>query len=401
MPSAAADRVRRDGGTIVRLRPAAIVGTLLLTVGLLAVGVPTNAAASAPRCTITGTQGNDRLIGTRGNDVICGRGGNDRIYAGPGRDMVLGGPGADQIAGDRGDDRLYGGTGADRIVGGPGHDAIDGGAGADTCPYEPFDHQRTSCVFDRERPRVVSLTASPAAADVTSASQVVTFRARLVDDAAISSNDNGGPVPYIGLGDGKYALEPVDFDLVSGSLRNGIWEAEVTVPRGMPATQLDAYVWVEDVVGRRGDVVKRRAVTVSDSDPDTQLPQVELHAPAARTTYDVRVSGKWITVRTRVTDDRGTAKVLGCYERESGVTTPWTPQCAAATRVSGTTRDGIWQAKIFVPTKAPGGEACITITALDRAHPGYRHNTWTCGRDAEHAGLAFPGELGEIVIRRS
>jgi hypothetical protein len=379
----------------------AITTCILLTAALLATGLPTTATANAPRCTITGTAGNDRLVGTRGNDVICGLGGNDVIFGGPGRDTVYGGPGNDRISGDRGDDRLYGGIGADRILGGPGHDAIDGGAGADVCPYEPFDHQRISCTFDSERPRVVSLTASPGIADVTSTSQVVTFRARLVDDAAISSKDNGGPVPYMGLGDGQYALDRVDFDLVSGSLRNGIWEAKVTVPRGMPATQLDAYVWVEDVVGRRGDVVKRGAVTVNDSDPDTQLPQVELQAPAARTTYDVRVSGKWITVRTRVTDDRGTAEVLGCYRRESGVTTPWTPQCAAATRVSGTTRDGIWQAKIFVPAKAPGGEACITITALDRAHPGYRHNAWTCGRDAEHASRAFPGTLGEIVIRRS
>jgi hypothetical protein len=78
---------------------------------------------SSPRpCTITGTEGADRLRGTPGDDVICGLSGDDVIDAGDGDDAVFG---------DAGDDRLSGGDGADTLYGGDGDDALDGGRGED------------------------------------------------------------------------------------------------------------------------------------------------------------------------------------------------------------------------------------------------------------------------------
>jgi hypothetical protein len=91
-------------------------------------------------CTITGTEGNDRLTGTGGDDVICGLGGDDRIDGGGGADAIFGdagadrldgGAGADTLYGDDGADRLSGGDGDDVLAGGPGDDRFDGGAGAD------------------------------------------------------------------------------------------------------------------------------------------------------------------------------------------------------------------------------------------------------------------------------
>ena len=78
---------------------------------------------SSPRpCTITGTDGPDRLRGTSGDDVICGLGGDDVIDAGGGDDVVFGDAGDDRIAGGDGNDTLYGGAGADRLDGGRGSD---------------------------------------------------------------------------------------------------------------------------------------------------------------------------------------------------------------------------------------------------------------------------------------
>ena len=78
---------------------------------------------SSPRpCTITGTNGADRLRGTRRDDVICGLGGDDTIAAGDGDDVVYGDAGADRIDGGDGDDTLYGGEGEDRLDGGRGSD---------------------------------------------------------------------------------------------------------------------------------------------------------------------------------------------------------------------------------------------------------------------------------------
>jgi len=82
-------------------------------------------------CTITGTDGPDRLVGTRRDDVICGGGGNDVVSGGGGDDTVYGDAGDDTLSGGAGDDTLYGDDGADRLVGGDGADVLAAGAGDD------------------------------------------------------------------------------------------------------------------------------------------------------------------------------------------------------------------------------------------------------------------------------
>jgi hypothetical protein len=87
---------------------------------------------SHPRgCTITGTDGDDRLRGTSGDDVICGLGGDDRIDGRGGDDAVFGDGGSDRLEGGDGADTLYGDDGADALSGGPGDDVLAGGPGED------------------------------------------------------------------------------------------------------------------------------------------------------------------------------------------------------------------------------------------------------------------------------
>jgi hemolysin type calcium-binding protein len=74
------------------------------------------AAGAAPRCTITGTNGDDVLVGTPGRDVICGRGGDDVLFGRGGDDVLRGGPGDDVFKGGAGDDRVVGGAGHDRVA---------------------------------------------------------------------------------------------------------------------------------------------------------------------------------------------------------------------------------------------------------------------------------------------
>jgi len=87
---------------------------------------------SAGRCTIRGTEEDDRLIGTRRRDVICGLGGNDLIRGRGGNDVIRGGRGDDRLHGNRGNDRITGQSGNDRIVGGSGRDRIYGNHGNDS-----------------------------------------------------------------------------------------------------------------------------------------------------------------------------------------------------------------------------------------------------------------------------
>ena len=93
--------------------------------------------STEPRgCTITGTDGDDRLRGTRGDDVICGLRGDDLVLARGGDDAVFGDAGDDTVFGDAGTDTLYGDDGADRLRGGGGRDIASGGPGADDLDAE-------------------------------------------------------------------------------------------------------------------------------------------------------------------------------------------------------------------------------------------------------------------------
>jgi Ca2+-binding RTX toxin-like protein len=87
-------------------------------------------------CTITGTDGDDRLSGTPRDDVICGLRGNDVVQAGNGDDTVFGDAGDDRLAGGDDDDTLYGDDGADRLRGDRGDDVLSGGPGPDSLDGE-------------------------------------------------------------------------------------------------------------------------------------------------------------------------------------------------------------------------------------------------------------------------
>jgi hypothetical protein len=87
-------------------------------------------------CTVTGTDGDDRLSGTRGDDVICALGGDDVVRAGGGDDTVFGDAGDDRVEGGDGDDVLYGDDGDDRLRGDRGRDVVSGGPGTDALDGE-------------------------------------------------------------------------------------------------------------------------------------------------------------------------------------------------------------------------------------------------------------------------
>ena len=84
------------------------------------------------RCTITGTNGPDRLVGTRRRDVLCGLGGNDVIAGLGADDLLVGGPGADYLVPGTGRDRVLGGLGNDLVLARDGRaDIVLGGLGFD------------------------------------------------------------------------------------------------------------------------------------------------------------------------------------------------------------------------------------------------------------------------------
>ena len=92
------------------------------------------------KCTILGTEGDDRIVGTRKTDIVCALGGDDVVKtkggpdvvdAGNGDDLARGGKKADLLLGLKGRDRLFGAKGADRLLGGRDRDVLKAGADND------------------------------------------------------------------------------------------------------------------------------------------------------------------------------------------------------------------------------------------------------------------------------
>jgi Ca2+-binding RTX toxin-like protein len=81
--------------------------------------------------TISGDEGNDRIIGGGGNDLITGGKGNDRCDGGAGDDELFGEGGNDRLHGGMGNDVLDGSYGNDWLLGAEGDDSLDGGEGVD------------------------------------------------------------------------------------------------------------------------------------------------------------------------------------------------------------------------------------------------------------------------------
>lgn len=84
--------------------------------------------------TLSGGDGNDRLVGGRGSDVL-----ND----GAGNDVLIGGGGDDGLTNSAGRDRLNGGAGSDLLVSSSidGGDVLDGGKGVDNVSFAQVGHE--------------------------------------------------------------------------------------------------------------------------------------------------------------------------------------------------------------------------------------------------------------------
>ena len=118
-------------GDDVRVRIVSRISAVFLLATLALTPAKAEVERETSACTITGTQGDDRLRGTSGSDVICGRSGDDKLVGLGGDDGLRGGEGADRLFGGPGDDTLSGDDGRDIGSGGAGHDRLSLGQGGD------------------------------------------------------------------------------------------------------------------------------------------------------------------------------------------------------------------------------------------------------------------------------
>jgi hypothetical protein len=417
---------------------AALAGLAVVLVSVTSVSSSSAAVRTSTgvRCTIVGSPGADMLVGTRRRDVICGRGGADVIRAGGGDDLVDAGTGADRVSGgdgsdiliggggndtlaggygsdvvraDTGSDRVSGGPGPDRIAGGDGNDtlsgndgsdvvsgqrgedlingggsgdrlaggaeddellsgsgpdSVDGGGGDNLCIVDSQD-ESVRCRYDEQAPVIVRTTVSPDEVDVTYASAKVTVRAHITDDTGVSRVQG-----FLDQGNNGVAFWMSHLQLVSGTLRDGWWQAVVTIPRWTPQARLGLDLHVDDRIGRAADNYgDTAAVQVNDADPDEEAPQLTLTS-VSPASVDVTTLARKVTITVHGVDARaGIGRLDICLSR------PGTPPSTRFTSVicvddqprsAGTAQDGTWTATLTIPKGSLGATYNVSAYAEDR-----------------------------------
>lgn len=386
--------------SVVARRSLAASAGLTVVLAATAVGIspaPSNGAADRGRaCTVVGTPRADRLVGTPGPDVLCGRGGDDVLLAKEGGDVVRGGGGDDRVRGDQGDDVLLGGTGDDRLEGNGGADSLDGEEGEDVCVAQDPD-RTASCVRDGAVPAVGDVSVSRDRIDVSDGPVEVVVTARVRDDAGVQEV-LAGAGPFV---------RPVEARLTSGTRRAGTWSAVLTVPGWVAPQDVRPRVTARDRADGRRDA-SGPAVRVANDSPDRTAPEAQLLSPGPQRVVDVRGGGREVTVRVRLTDQRSGVRtgLASVYEpRFDGAVRRG--ESSELRRVSGTARDGIWEAKVLIRREMFSGIHQVVIHAADRASAGTRFQSVTVsagefGADEWNSAYwtmrAFPGDRGGFRV---
>lgn len=385
-----------------------LLGILVPLALLVSTGAPRPADA-AGRCTITGTPGPDRLLGTAAADVICGAGGNDTIEGRGGDDRLLGGPGADTLVGGPGRDLLVGGPGNDMLRGGPAADTLRGGTGVNRCedksvsatsschdpntpgrqprqrspvvpilppatylqpPRIPTDEPQT----DTSAPSLQSLGVSTENVEIAEGDWWVRLTATAWDESGIQSAEveiegpNGEPWQEIALGSGPAGLArlstvveipdttPVgDYRVSAVTLVDGL-ENRVDLPQPwLHEYGMDAQFEVYDGPDREAPNVVGVSFRPGESIDTSQDPVV-------------------VEVSIEVTDPGSGVKSVALGIASPVSKGPWSRTYRAdAALVSGTERDGTWQAKFELPAGAAAGFYPVSELALED-HAGHFQN---------------------------
>lgn len=214
---------------------------------------------------------------------------------------------------------------------------------------------------DAEAPKLLSVTLTPSAVDVTSGPADVLLRFEATDDLT-------------GVGDGPcqadgFLLSSPSFGqqaktsycqkkLVEGTATSGTWEVTLTIPKfAESGTWKLGKLMLADVAGNQDSGALQAAglsasVQVS-STPDTKAP-VLVSAGIAPKAIDVTVKSQEITVTFKAQDDLSGVGPTPCQSKGIAVVSPTGLHHVGVSYcqkmlVAGTANDGTWEAVIEIP----------------------------------------------------
>lgn len=348
-------------------------------------------------CTAVGTEGDDVLVGTSGSDVLCGLGGHDVLRGGDGDDVLDGGGGRDRLEGAAGDDDLDGGLDPD---------VLDGGLGTNWCVPDSVD-QLTKCVYDLSPPVIEESTLTPDRVDSTNEDSPVTVQVRVRDDTGVLR------VQAYSYDTQTHRVGPeIGFArLVSGTVRDGVWQFDVVVPRHAEPGDLEIELIAADRLLRDARRFADHVLTVVSEAPDEVLPQVVsglLTSSSGEFPIDVREVEGAVELVLRITDElSGVVSASACLARlTDGEYQVPTGLCTGLERVDGSGLDGTYRGTVPVPLQAASGDWNVVVHVSDRAHsqaiawagPDYYRQLTAAGTRDEPGVAPLSTDIGRIGV---
>ncbi len=360
-------------------------------------------AEGAPRCTVKGTPGPDRLQGTPGRDVLCGGRGDDVIRGGGGNDLLLGGRGADDLRGGAGRDVLVGGPGTDRCV----DSRVKGELRGCELPRRRSSPPRFNVVPclvpgcgrelvrppDTQPPTLFLIGAYPRYVDTSEGDGTVLVNVAAWDESGIAEVvvDLAGP-------DGHWRRQTI----AAKASEPLFFSEQVEVPESTPAgTYRISGLKLTDSVG---NTVSFGPAEVGREDhhswevfegPDLEPPQLTGFT-ISPTSVDTSGAAAKVTLEVSASDE-----LSGVESAYANVVPPWWQRPLAVfpggygivgPRVGGTIHDGTWRTSFPLPRYAqPGAYEISAVTLRDQAGNYRRYDP------SELEGLGLPTEFQQVA----
>ncbi|HSV38736.1 MAG TPA: hypothetical protein VLI04_08250 [Nocardioidaceae bacterium] len=221
-------------------------------------------------------------------------------------------------------------------------------------------------ITDHKAPVIKGASLSRDRADVTLADRRIKARVRITDNTGVDYVQ----VYLLGKDDNPVLILTNPAERVSGTRRDGWYEASATIPRYFEAGLFRLMVDATDAYGNRMDrVYDDLDVRVIDRNEDTVLPKLRLLQPETDSRYNVRRQAVVIPVRVRSLDDKSGVEGLDICLTKVTTTGYQTQKCDWARKVRGDARDAVWEARIRIPKMSLGGIWNVEASLTDRAHP--------------------------------
>ena len=353
---------------------AVLVSLLIFVAGTQPAGA-TNSIK--PRCTITGTNGDDVLVGTSGKDVICGLGGNDLIQGGAGNDLIYGGAGNDKIlggdgndsilgqgqgdfiSGQAGNDKMDGGDGNDMLSGGAGRDTLTSNQGRDTCGWDRLDIMKGKCKLDKSAPVI---TAIGSTVQQVQAGTTAYFEWRVTDSSGIEDSwlNFGGASIWVT----RWCGFVVASQRVEGTSKDGIYQAKCDIPMTAPNLVYSASLTSRDNMGNVATSDSAITFEVFGGSQDTTAPSFE--ALSVPLTVE---PGSTFDVTWRSTDETDVAYgALYFVPLDATFNNGFVSYISAvgpAQLIEGDEKDGVYKQSFIVIPDAPNSVFTLWATLSD------------------------------------